>query len=255
MAFVGDEVTLTLTANVAAVGTPLDGTPLEVASATVDFGDGSRGTVRAGCRAPMTLEHIYHQAGSYEPTVVNFTTCGTPTRPDLSTASTPNPVRILPAAPAASASWAVCSTYQLHLAGAVIGAAAGTVGVRITLENRSSARCTLLGYPAVVLLTADRRLLPMSSRPAITGGGVFPPVVPHRVALTPGGIASFELSYADNPFGPTDNEPYDVACPPSRWLRVILPGSREYGTAEVPMQVCGGVEVSPIVPGSNGISY
>lgn len=79
---------------------------------------------------------------------------------------------------------------------------------------------------------------------------------PHRVALTPGAYASFELGWEDIPSGAGNSEPYNVACPSSAWVRVILPGSDQFGTAALPMGACGGhVEVSPLLPGSSGLRF
>jgi Protein of unknown function (DUF4232) len=247
--FAGDEVTLTIDAYLVQ-----SSTFTHVASATVDFGDGSTGMLRGSCAALATVEHVYHRDGDYQPNVIALITCGVATTPDLSVASTS--IHILPAAPPASATWPTCTTFQLHLAGDVIGAAAGTVGVLLTLQNRSAVSCTLRGYPGLQLVAPDGRLLPTTASPATTGGGVFPAVVPHRVALAPGAFASSELSYGDNPSGTASDEPYAVACPTSAWLRVTLPGTREYGTAAVALGACSGrLEVSPIVPGPNGIKF
>jgi hypothetical protein len=246
--FAGDLVTLTIDAYLA-----LTDSSIEVASATVDFGDGSTGTTTGSCAADATIDHAYTD-GDYQPTVIAVSTCGLATTADLSHASTP--IHVLPAASLVSATWPTCSTFQLHLTGESFGTMMGNGRASITLQNISRAGCKLQGYPGVQLVAPDGRLLPTTVQQATGGAYTFPPVVPHRVALGPGGFASFDLSYAGNPSGAAADEPYAVACPSSAWVRVILPGTREYGTAAVAMGACGGdVGVSPVVPGPNGFSF
>jgi hypothetical protein len=85
---------------------------------------------------------------------------------------------------------------------------------------------------------------------------LFPAVVPHRVALAPGDVATFMLGYGDNPSGAGLSEPYAVACPVTSAVRVILPGAHEFGTAIVSIAPCEGlVQVSPIVPGADRLTF
>ena len=245
--FAGDTVTLTIDAY-------LDGsTTSQIASATVDFGDGSSGTTSDSCTANPTIDHAY-SAGDYQPKVISATACEVATAADLTDATTP--IYVLPAAPPASATWPTCTTFQLRMTGEFVGAAAGNVEARIVLQNDSAAACKLEGYPSLQLVASDGRFLPTTSKAAPGGAYTFPPVIPHLVALAPEGYASFQVAYADNPSGPESNEPYSVACPASKWARVILPGTHEYGTAAVAIGACGGdVSVSPIVPGRNGFNF
>ena len=162
-------------------------------------------------------------------------------------------LHVFPSAPAASASWLVCSTFQLHLAGTWTGVGLGNVATQITLTNVSAHACTLVGYPAVVLVGADGQLLPTQATPATSGAYLFPAVVPHHVALAPGDVATFMLGYGGNPSGA---EPYAVACPVASAVRVILPGTHEFGTAIVSIAPCEGlVQVSPIVPGADRLTF
>jgi hypothetical protein len=245
--FAGDPVTLTIDAY-------LDGsTGAQIAAATVDFGDGSSGTTTDSCIARPTIEHAY-AAGDYQPKVISARACQVATTADLADATTP--VHVLPMASPESTTWPTCTIFQLHFTGETQGAAAGSVGVRVTLKNTSAAGCKIEGYPGLQLIAPDGRLLPTSTHQATTGSMTFPPVVPHRVALAPGGFASFDVGYGDNPSGAAANEPYSVACPASSWVRVILPGTHEYGTAALSMGACSGaLDVSPIVPGPNGFSF
>ena len=247
-AFAGDPVTLTVSS--LAGGGP----SLPIATATVAFGDGTTATLSGACGPQIATVHSYQRAGDYAPTVTALTTC-----PD-SQMATPtasfSPLHIFPSAPPASVSWPTCSTFQLHMAVGGTGAGLGNVATQIAVTNVSARACTLEGYPSVVLVGAGRRLLPTQATPAITGDYMFPAVVPHRVALAPGDVATFMLGYGDNPSGAAVNEPYDVACPVAVAVRVILPGTHEYGTAQGSIAPCGGiVSVSPIVPGAARLTF
>jgi hypothetical protein len=186
--------------------------------------------------------------------VIAATACGQSVMADLSAASTT--LLVFPSASAASARWPTCTTFQLRLTGRSIGAGMGNIADLIVLQNRSATSCKLEGYPGLQLVASDGRLLPTTVAPRSVGAYMFPSVVPHRVALTPGAYASFELGYADIPSGAENNERYNVACPSSAGVRVILPGTHQYGTAALPVGACGGrVDVSPLVPGSSGFSF
>jgi hypothetical protein len=247
-AFADDPVTLTVSGSVP------NSTSIRIATATVDFGDGSRATVSGSCAALVATVHAYQAGGDYQPTVTALTACaGSPPADLVSTTTT---LHVFPSAPAASSSWPVCSTFQLHLAGGWSGAGLGNVATQITLTNVSGRACTLSGYPGVALIGAGGQLLVTHASPATTGAYMFPAVAPHRVALAPGGIATFMLAYGDNPSGPGLTEPYDVACPVTSAVRVILPGTHEFGTADVSIAPCEGlVDVSPIVPGTDRLTF
>ena len=247
-AFAGDPVTLTVS------GFVPDSTSLRIATATVDFGDGSTGTVSGSCAARVAVGHVYQRGGDYQPTVTALTGCaGSPA------ANIPFPtttLHVFPSAPAASARWPVCNTFQLHLAGPWTGAGLGNVATQITLTNVSAQACTLEGYPGVLLVGARGRLLVTHAMPATNGAYLFPAVVPHLVALAPGDVATFMLGYGDNPFGAGLSEPYEIACPLTSAVMVILPGTHEFGTAKVSIAPCEGmVQVSPIVPGADRLTF
>jgi hypothetical protein len=247
-AFTGDPVTLTVS------GFVPNSTSLRIATATVDFGDGSTATVSGSCAARVPTVHAYQRGGDYQPTVTALTGCAE--SPAANIAFTATTLHVFPSAPAASASWPVCSTFQLHLAGAWTGAGLGNVATQITLTNVSAHACTLKGYPGVLLVGADGRLLVTHATPATTGAYMFPAVVPHRVALAPGDVATFMLGYGDNPSGAGLTEPYEVACPVTSAVRVTLPGTHEFGTAIVSIAPCEGlVQVSPIVPGADRLTF
>ena len=244
-AFAGDPVTLTVSGFVPGA------TSLRIATATVDFGDGSTATVSGSCATRVPTVHMYQRGGDYQPTVTALTGCaGSPAANIASTATT---LHVFASAPAASAIWPMCSTFQLHLAGTWTGAGLGNVATQITLTNVGAHACTLEGYPGVFLVGADGRLLATHATPATTGAYLFPAVVPHRVALAPGAVATFMIGYGGNPSGA---EPHAVACPVTSAVRVILPGTHEFGTAIVSIAPCEGlVQVSPIVPGADRLTF
>jgi hypothetical protein len=225
-----------------------------MATATVDFGDGATVTVSGSCDARVATFHAYRRGGNYQPTVTAVSGCAGGPAADLASSTTT--LHVFPSAPAASSSWPVCSTFQLHLAGGWSGAGLGNVATQITLTNVSAHACRLEGYPGVVLIGMDDQPLMTHATPATTGAYMFPAVAPHRVALAPGGIATFMLGYGDNPSGPGLTEPYDVACPVTSAVRVILPGTHEFGMADVSIAPCDGVlDVSPIVPGADRLTF
>jgi len=108
-AFAGDPVTLTVS------GFVPESTSLRIATATVKFGDGSTATVSGSCAARVPTVHAYQRGGDYEPTVTAPTGCAE--SPGATITLTETTLHVFPSAPAAGASWPVCSTFQLHLAG------------------------------------------------------------------------------------------------------------------------------------------
>ncbi|MGH2465393.1 MAG: DUF4232 domain-containing protein [Candidatus Limnocylindrales bacterium] len=253
-AYTGDRVTLTVDAT--RTGNRGD-SPLPV-TATVDFGDGSSGTT-SSCGAPATVEHVFSRGGHYQPKVTAASICEPLWTPDLSFSSTS--LLVFPSAPAASATWPTCSTFQLGLTGRSLGGGMGNEHDLVALQNHSRTACKLDGYPGLRLVDADGLLLPTTvDRQPLNqsplGSQPRPPFVTHPVALLPGASASFELTYELNPSGPAGNEPYAVACPRSTWIRVTFPGTTQYGTVGLAAGACSGVlYVLPLVPGATGLSF
>jgi len=250
--FTGDVVPLTVQASAGTGGQQWQ----RLASATVSFGDGAAATVRERCTgaslpppsAGLIVRHAYQRTGLVTPQLTAAAVCGRSGQPDLS----PGPsLRVLPAASAASASWPQCSPSQIGITAASNGAALGHVGVLFTLRNTSSANCHLNGYPGMLLLGSNGHTLPTTVVRAVTGAYLIPAVMPHRVALPPGAIASFNLQYGDNPVGSQANEPYARACPAAASAGVTLPNATGHTVVPASMAPCGGqVIVSPVVPGS-----
>jgi hypothetical protein len=245
----GDPITVTVSAESRGL------VPVGLAAATVAFGDGSAASTSGPCTgggSELHLRHAYQRPGSEDLRVTAATLCDATTAADISV--TIAGVTVLPAAPAASASWPTCTTFQLHLAGTTIGAGLGHIGVLITLQNRSPASCQLTGYPGLQLLAPGGLRLPTTV--TREEDYLFPAILPHRVALAPGAYAAFDLGYLDNPFGPAANEPYAAACPTVAAAQVVLPSTHQYGTAVVEMTPCNGLlNVSPLFAGRTWISF
>jgi hypothetical protein len=259
--FTGDVVTLEAQAS-AGAGVPRW---LRLASVTISFGDGTAASVTQRCtgghQAPavkgLALGHSYRRAGLFTAEVTSASICGETGSPALSGVSAA--VRVLPAAPAASASWPRCAAGEVRIAAQGTGAGLGHVGVLFTVHNISAAGCRLLGYPGLRLLGSGGKALPTTVHDAAAGTYLYPPVAPHRVALRPGGYAAFELEYGDNPSGPQASEPEQIACPAASQAEVTLPGASAGSAGSVvaaPMAPCGGdVWVSPVIPGRRLVTF
>ena len=250
--FTGDNADFT-------VGAEIGGASLPMARATVDFGDGSPPiSVSGSCsdsRSNIRVRHVFAAAGHHVATLTSAELCS-PSPSFDATAAEAAPVLVLAAASPETATWPTCTTFQLRMTGKTQGAGLGNVGVLFRLKNVSKAGCTLFGFPGLRLVSSSGAPLPTDVHPAITGDYLFPAIRPHRVALAPGSYAAFDLGYGDNPFGPTANQPYEVACPAARAVRIILPHTTQYGTAVVPLAPCNGlVFVSPIFPGPDWLSF
>ncbi|MGH3302657.1 MAG: DUF4232 domain-containing protein, partial [Streptosporangiaceae bacterium] len=198
---------------------------------------------------------VYRQAAVASPHVTAATLCGHAGAGGPGLAGASASLRVLPAAPAASASWPQCSQTQLSITATGTGAGLGHIGVLFTLRNASSESCRLHGYPGLQLLGSGGQALPTTVLPAVTGAYLFPAVVPHWVALQPGAVGSFDLQYGDNPVGAAANEPYATACPAATQVEVTLPNAADHAVVPASMAPCGGqVLVSPVVPGAQWLA-
>lgn len=254
--FTGDLVALTVQATAGTGARQRE----RLASATVSFGDGATATERGRCTGAaqtpvspgLVFRHAYQRTGLVSPRLTAAAVCGQSGEPSLGPGPT---LRVLPAAPAASAAWPQCGKDQIVITAAGTGAGLGHVGVLFTLRNTSSVSCRLDGYPGLQLLGSHGQALPTTVVRASTGAYLFPAVAPHRVALPPGAVASFDLQYGDNPVGAQANEPYARACPSATSDEVTLPNAAGHSVVPASMAPCGGqVLVSPVVPGSQWLS-
>jgi hypothetical protein len=228
---------------------------LRLASVTISFGDGAAGTASQACAgghpAPaakgLTVGHAYTQAGVFTARVTSATVCGQAGQPSL--ASVTQPVQVLPSAPAASASWPRCTRGEVQVSSSGTGAALGHVGMLFILRNTSAVSCRLFGYAGMGLLGPGGRPLPTTVHRAFSGTYLFPAVVPHAVALTPGGYASYDLEYEDNPVGAQ-------TCPAASQTEVTLPNAYDFSVIPVTMAPCGGaVWISPVIPGRARLQF
>jgi Protein of unknown function (DUF4232) len=253
--FTGDVVGLTAQAS-AGPGIPRW---LRLASVTISFGDGTAGTASQACAgshpAPaakgLTVDHAYSRAGVFTTQVTSATICGqTGQTGQPGLAYVIQPVQVLPSAPAASASWPRCTRDEVQVSDSGTGAGLGHVGVLFTLRNTSAVSCRLFGYAGLGLLGPGGQPLPTTVNRAVSGTYLFPAVVPHAVALAPGGYASFDLEYEDNPWGAQVSEPYAQACPAASQTEVTLPNAYDFSVVPAHMAPCGGaVWISPVIPG------
>ena len=133
-----------------------------------------------------------------------------------------------------------CLVSHLSLAQPTMNGAAGSIGLRFTFTNRSSAACTLFGYPGMGRLNADHQVM---ATKVIRGTSTVVPSEPeHTVTLAPGGHASFFAGYSDVPGG--------SACPRSSYLEVTPPNAYDHFTLPVSATVCRAtITVSPVVAG------
>jgi uncharacterized protein DUF4232 len=230
--------------------------PMAIASTTVDFGDGAVGSVSQDCASPslrLQLQHRYRTAGSYTLKVNSARLCDESWQVELDTGEG---IRALAAASPLTADWPACTTYQLMMTDGGTGAGLGNVVTLIRLTNVSNSGCYLIGYPGLQLVSATHSLLPTHVHQATQGDYSFPAMAVGRVALGPGDVGAFLVGYTDNPSASAASEPYDVACPPATWLRVILPQTHQWGTADLLTAPCeGSVNVSPIFPGRDRIEF
>jgi hypothetical protein len=256
--FTGDVVGLTVQAS-ATTGTP---SWLRLASVTISFGDGTAGSARQACAgrhpAPaakgLTVDHAYSRTGVFTTRVTSATICGQAGQPNL--AYVIQAVQVLPSAPAASASWPRCTRDEVQISDSGTGAGLGHVGVLFTLHNASAVSCRLFGYAGLGLLGPGGQPLPTTVNRAASGTYLFPAVVPHAVALAPGGYASFDLEYEDNPWGAQASEPYAQACPAASHTEVTLPNAYDFSVVPAAMAPCGGeVWISPVIPGRARLQF
>ena len=143
-----------------------------------------------------------------------------------------------------------CTFEHLAFQARDIGAGLGNAVAAVTVQNNGPAKCAVGGYPRVVLVDRTGRDLHTDWRAATGGAYMFPAAPAREIDLRPGDRATFAIGYADNPFGPLADQPYDVACPPAASLRVYESDSRRFGTAAIPIGPCNGlIEVSPWIAG------
>lgn len=160
------------------------------------------------------------------------TSTGSP--PSVSaTAPSPLPSTPAPSTPATSAAPAASTCAAADLAASIVpsSGAAGHESEFITLTNRSSQPCTMIGYPGVELLDTNGAPVVNAAR-----GCVYIPcsttAVP--VSVAPGASAYFELVWQGNP-----PEPAQTTCPHGTMALVTPPNA--YDQLHIPVNIapCG----------------
>ena len=159
----------------------------------------------------------------------------------------------------------ICHFGQLTLTITNAGVATGQTIMAGTFENRSSAACTLAGYPALQMLNADGRpIVTTVRRETPEALGSTSATVPQRIDLGPGQQASFTITTSDG----SHLLPPLPSCSPASSLLVAPPGTTRGLQATIPAaaglpgsagliaypyaagEPCGTVLVSALIPGS-----
>ena len=115
-------------------------------------------------------------------------------------------------------------------------------GLRMTeyaFTNTSNRMCTLKGHPRFEVLSAAGRVV----RRGRAAAGVETGRQPAMTAIEPGKAATFSVNYNAGGAGRVGKP-----CPSYPRVRITAPGHRRGLVLREPIQLCGGVEVSPVVP-------
>jgi hypothetical protein len=233
-------------------------TPVPLAVAWVDFGDGGGITAVPAepCQArpigrfgvnSAALTHRYARPGRHTIRIWARRGCGTAPSVQYTTTT----VFSYPSAPPGASAWRRCQPGQLSATLVSLGAATGHVGVEIVLRNVSALPCHLYGFPGLQLLSGSGAPLPTTAHWG--GSFLFPALRPHLVGLRTSQRASFDLAYTDVP---TSNLPYRQACPAAATLVIIPPDDVTALRATARIAPCeGDLDVSPVVPGTIPIPF
>jgi hypothetical protein len=155
-----------------------------------------------------------------------------------SSTSTPGPATASSALPG-------CRTNDLRISRGPGNGAAGHLVLGFQIRNPAGPRCTLLGFPAVALLSAPGR--PLSTKVKPRASDFFGHLRRRLVVVPRRGLASFRLAVSDAINGGN--------CPSASRMRVTLPGDSEPRLLAVDVLACpGGVTVSPVAPGRSAYS-
>jgi hypothetical protein len=143
----------------------------------------------------------------------------------------------------ASSVAARCYDNQLSVRHVLEDAAMGGVRtIDYAFTNTSSSPCTLMGYPRFEVLSRSGRTV-HNGRAArgLTRMGEDARRRPRRVTLEPGKIAVFKVYYNAGGAGHVGRP-----CPTYRRVRIIAPGARRGIVLREDLELCGGLEVSPV---------
>ena len=142
-----------------------------------------------------------------------------------------------------------CHSSQLRVEQGLVGAAMGHIGITAAgFRNISKTVCTLKGFPALQMLDAQGRRI---ATHMMHGASASVPFIAMRVVvLRPGGVAKFDLGYANQTGYGSAN------CPTSAAVTVTPPNNlnpinarwhlQPYGGSTIAKLRCGEITVSPV---------
>lgn len=116
----------------------------------------------------------------------------------------------------------------------------GVRGIEYAFKNISRTPCTLKGYPRFEVLNRSGRVV-RRGRVATRD----PETRPDSVTIEPGKTATFSIYYNAGGAGRIGKP-----CPTYPRVRITAPGNRRGVLLREAIQLCGEVEVSPVVPPS-----
>jgi hypothetical protein len=175
----------------------------------------------------------------------NPTVTSAPPAP-ATTSAAPTSAAPTSAAATSAAGPARCHTADLRAGLGDHQGAAGHLFQVVTLTNTGTAACRIFGFPGMALQDASKNAMTTT---VVRNGGQLPSTAPGSVALAPGGVASFTVSWSDVPTGSATN------CPTSASALVTPPDETDALTVALQATACGGeLDVSPVVIGSGGVS-
>lgn len=153
-------------------------------------------------------------------------------------------------APAQNSAPAQCGGDQLSLRQEGEDAAMGGLrSMKFVFTNTSSSPCTMKGYPRFELLTKSGRTARRGRAvKGLTRMGDDSKKPPQTVTIEPGKTAVFWIDYVARGAGATGKP-----CPTYRKFRIVAPGVRRafVESGSYPIEVCSGLEVSPVRPPAN----
>lgn len=155
------------------------------------------------------------------------------------TTAAPTPTATFVVLPDAASSYGpACVASQLTLSIGIDYSSSVEMG---TMTNRSSAACSVFGFPGAELLDAQRQ--PMQTRVSLTtseGSGVFPE---QKLQVAPGASVYFAVTWSKTPSGAQSS------CAAASYFALIPPGDTKPVTAPDPIQPCdGAITLSPFQP-------
>jgi hypothetical protein len=119
-------------------------------------------------------------------------------------------------------------------------AAAGSAWMEVLLVNNGT-RCEITGYPRMQFFDAKGNLIDRIN--LHSGAGEYSTPTPKRVILGHWSVASFGVTWNDNPVG-------SQHCPTTAWATISLPGEAQTSVGANVAPCGGGVVVTPIELGA-----